>query len=62
MFIDNTQDYSFKIVETIKNIAHTLNMKVVIEGVKTEEQFNKLGEVGCEYFQGYYFSKPITFD
>lgn len=62
MFIANAKDEDFNIVENIKNIAHLLNMNVVIEGVETEEQFEKLNNLGCDYFQGYYFSKPVSFD
>ena len=51
-----------EIVNNIKNIAHLLDMKTVIEGVETEEQFNTLSEIGCDYFQGYYFSKPVPLD
>ncbi|CAM2078713.1 MAG: bifunctional diguanylate cyclase/phosphodiesterase [uncultured Clostridium sp.] len=59
IFIDNDLHIDYKIVDNIKNIAHLLNMETVIEGVETEEQFNNLKSVGCEYFQGYYFSRPL---
>lgn len=59
IFIDDNQEVDYKIVDNIKNIAHLLNMKIVIEGVETEKQFSLLNEVGCDYFQGYYFSKPV---
>ncbi|WP_133014368.1 putative bifunctional diguanylate cyclase/phosphodiesterase [Clostridium cuniculi] len=59
IFIDNGLYIDYKIVDNIKSIAHLLNMETVIEGVETEEQFNNLKSVGCEYFQGYYFSKPL---
>lgn len=59
IFIDNGLDIDYKIVDNIKSIANLLNMETVIEGVETEEQFNNLKSVGCEYFQGYYFSKPL---
>lgn len=61
-FITNPQSKYFNMVENIKNIAHEFNMTVVIEGVETPEQFDKLSSIGCDYFQGYYFSKPIPFD
>ena len=47
------------IVRAILMLGHTLGMKVVAEGVETLEHVNKLKELGCDYLQGYYFSKPI---
>ncbi|MBO5291913.1 MAG: EAL domain-containing protein [Lachnospiraceae bacterium] len=44
------------IVSMIKN----LQMKIVAEGVETKEQAEKLRELGCDYLQGYYFSKPVS--
>ena len=35
-------------------------METVIEGVETQGQFNVLSDVGCDYFQGYYFSCPLS--
>lgn len=37
-------------------------MDTVIEGVATLEQFNMLKEIDCDFFQGYYFSKPVTLE
>ena len=59
IFIDNGSYIDFKIINSINNIAHILNMETVIEGVETEEQFKVLSNVGCDYFQGYYFSYPL---
>ena len=50
---------------TLKNtydMAKKLKLKVVQEGVETEEQIKKLLDLGCDYFQGYYFSKPVSGD
>ncbi|MCP5076532.1 MAG: EAL domain-containing protein [Psychromonas sp.] len=46
------------IVKTIISIANHLNLNVIAEGVENREQLNQLSEIGCEQFQGYYFSKP----
>ncbi len=47
------------IVEAIIAMAHSLQLKVVAEGVETKEQYDFLRTRGCEMIQGYYFSKPI---
>lgn len=36
------------------------DMKIVVEGVETEEMSSELAKMGCHYEQGYYFSKPVT--
>lgn len=48
-----------KIVETIVNIAHGFNCKVVAEGVETPEQLKILRDFGCDIIQGYLFSRPV---
>jgi diguanylate cyclase (GGDEF)-like protein/PAS domain S-box-containing protein len=47
------------IVEAIIAMAHSLQLKVVAEGVETREQYDFLRRLGCDQIQGYYFSKPI---
>jgi EAL domain-containing protein (putative c-di-GMP-specific phosphodiesterase class I) len=39
-------------------LARSLDMEVVAEGVETEDQFQKLAALGCNYVQGFYFAKP----
>jgi diguanylate cyclase (GGDEF)-like protein len=48
------------IVQTIVQLAHNLGLKVVAEGVETEKHFDYLSSLGCDYFQGYLFSKPVA--
>lgn len=43
---------------TIKMIKD-MNMKIVVEGIETEQLVNQFSELQCEYIQGYYYSKPI---
>jgi EAL domain-containing protein (putative c-di-GMP-specific phosphodiesterase class I) len=45
--------------EAIIVMAHKLGLKVIAEGVETEEQRGLLAAAGCDYGQGYLFSKPI---
>jgi predicted signal transduction protein with EAL and GGDEF domain len=48
------------IVNTIIGLAHNLEMDVVAEGIETLEQADELKLLGCQYAQGYFFSKPIN--
>ena len=50
------------IVKSTINMANNLNMKIVAEGVESEDQINFLVENNCYIAQGYYFSKPIEKD
>jgi EAL domain-containing protein (putative c-di-GMP-specific phosphodiesterase class I) len=43
----------------IINMAHTLNLKTIAEGVETEEQWNFLRLLRCDMGQGFYLSKPL---
>ena len=47
------------IVQTILALAHNMGMKVVAEGVETDDQLSKLTAMDCEYVQGFLFSKPV---
>ena len=60
-FVNNIENSSkdVAIVSTIIHLAHSLGCDVVAEGVETEEQFNILKKNGCDFVQGYYFSKPL---
>jgi EAL domain-containing protein (putative c-di-GMP-specific phosphodiesterase class I) len=51
---------SSQIVQAIITLAHNMGMEVVAEGVETSEQASQLKSLGCEYAQGYFFSKPIS--
>ena len=42
------------------SLAHDLGLEVVAEGVETEKQYEYLKTLGCDKFQGYFFSKPLT--
>ena len=50
---------SQEIVKTILSLGRNLRMKVVAEGVETFEQMTLLKSLGCEFAQGYLFSKPL---
>ena len=48
-----------EIVHTIITLARSLEMDVVAEGVETGEQLAQLRALGCDYAQGFYFSRPL---
>jgi diguanylate cyclase (GGDEF)-like protein/PAS domain S-box-containing protein len=50
------------ILEAIVTLAHQLGMEVVAEGIQTAGQVKKIRSLGCEYGQGYLFSKPVPGD
>lgn len=50
------------IVRSIIDMSHQLGLKVVAEGVETSEQLEFLRQYGCDYIQGYYYSRPLPED
>lgn len=56
--IDHDEDDA-AIVSAIINMAHSLGMEVVAEGVETWQQLEFLQERNCDHIQGYYFAKPL---
>ncbi len=47
------------VIDGIVKLAHSLNMKIVAEGIEKAEQAAFLKSIGCEAAQGYYFAKPM---
>jgi len=50
---------SQEIVKTILSLGSNLGMEVVAEGVETPEQVSRLKALGCDFAQGYFFSRPL---
>ena len=48
-----------QIVQSIVDMAHRLDMRVIAEGVETAQQARELTALGCDAMQGYYFSRPL---
>lgn len=57
-YLDNKQDQI--IIRSVVNMAKKLKIKVLCEGIETEGQADFLEKSGCDFLQGYYFSKPIS--
>ena len=53
---------SLAIVKTIINLAESMQIDLIAEGIETKEQFKVLKQLGCQSFQGFYFSKPAPAD
>jgi Amt family ammonium transporter len=47
-----------EICATIVNLAKSLKLTTIAEGIETESQLTTLQKMGCDYFQGYYFYRP----
>ncbi|WP_101759057.1 bifunctional diguanylate cyclase/phosphodiesterase [Oceanicoccus sp. KOV_DT_Chl] len=58
--LEDTQDKA--IVLAVIQIAKSLNLKTIAEGVEQEELIAVLREMGCDYGQGYYWSRPVPND
>lgn len=56
----NDERKGMHIVESVVNMAKTMAMPVIIEGVETKEQCDYLMGLGIQYIQGYYFYKPMS--
>ena len=57
---ETTTDYAM--VRSIIEMAHSLNLIIVAEGVEYKHQYNFLQEFKCDYVQGYYFSRPLVLE
>jgi diguanylate cyclase (GGDEF)-like protein len=55
-----TTDNDNAIVRTISTLARNLGMEVIAEGIETEEQYQQLKMLGCEFGQGFLFSHPVN--
>jgi EAL domain-containing protein (putative c-di-GMP-specific phosphodiesterase class I) len=58
----NIDDNNIALSEAIIVMAHKLGLKVIAEGVETEQQKKMLIDAGCDYAQGYLFSRPLPAD
>ncbi|MHC4774794.1 MAG: putative bifunctional diguanylate cyclase/phosphodiesterase, partial [Planctomycetota bacterium] len=56
--MSDNNDYA-DIIHTVVALAHTLNMRVIVEGVETEEQLVRLMALNGDFAQGFYFSMPL---
>ncbi|GGF22586.1 hypothetical protein GCM10011611_30830 [Aliidongia dinghuensis] len=53
---------AFRLVRSIIELGHDLGLDVVAEGVEAAEEAERLRELGCDFAQGYYYSRPVPAD
>ena len=63
-FVQNMeqQEEGARLVDLVIPLGQRLSMQVLAEGVETEAQLSRLGELGCDEVQGYLISKPLVLD
>ena len=61
-FENENQERGNQVISKFIELSKSLHMKVVSEGVETQEQVDFLTEVGCDMVQGYYFARPMPAD
>src|SRR5690606_22229542 len=54
------KDENSSIIKSIVALGHSLNLKVIAEGVESKKQIEELKQNSCDEIQGYYFSHPIS--
>ena len=58
----DTDEGDAAIIRSIISLGHRLNLKVIAEGVETQEQLDFLRIRGCDEIQGYFYSRPLAAD
>lgn len=53
-------EYDFKLLSYIIEMVHSLGLKLVVEGIETKGDLEKIAALGPDYIQGYYYSKPCS--
>ncbi|AKL94021.1 PAS domain S-box/diguanylate cyclase (GGDEF) domain-containing protein [Clostridium aceticum] len=53
---------NIKVMDSLISLVHSLGLEVIAEGIEEEEQYKRLKIGGCDYIQGYLFSKPLAIE
>lgn len=56
---EDNSEKGIQILESVTTMSKTLGLPIVVEGVENEEQKKFLQDMGCSYFQGYHFYRPM---
>ncbi len=61
--VDSSEDEKLqKLLKNTFSLINNLNRKTIVEGIETKEQANRFIKFGCDYIQGYYYSRPLSHD
>lgn len=55
-------DYEYQLLSLMSNMVHSLNLKMCIEGIETNDELTKMSKLAPDYCQGYYWGKPCPYD
>ena len=55
-------DYEYQLLSLMSNMVHSLNLKMCIEGIETNDELSKMSQLSPDYCQGYYWGKPCPYD
>ena len=55
-------DYEFNLLQLMINMAHSMDLRVCVEGVETLPELERIKQLNPDYCQGYYFGRPCPFD
>ncbi len=61
-FVRGTEKHNWAIVRAVTQLARSLGLTIVAEGVETSEQADVLSGIGCQLAQGYFYSRPLPED
>ena len=54
-------DYEYQLLSLMSNMVHSLNLKMCIEGIETNDELAKMSKLSPDYCQGYYWGKPCPY-
>lgn len=55
-------EYDYRLLQHMVDMSHSVDLKLCIEGVETEDELNKISGIDPDYIQGYYFGKPCSYE
>jgi diguanylate cyclase (GGDEF)-like protein len=55
-------EYEFKLLSLMTDMAHNMNMRVCVEGIETPEELEKIKSISPDYCQGFYFGRPCPYE